>query len=69
MIKMNLNIISIFKSFFSSSKRIINISYKPSRHEFNKSIRIIIIGILIIGLLGFVMSIIIGLLAGTPILP
>lgn len=66
---MNLNIVAMLKSFFSSSKRIINISYKPSRQEFDKTIKIIIIGILIIGLIGFVMSVIIGLIAGTPILP
>jgi protein translocase SEC61 complex gamma subunit len=46
-----------------------NVSYKPTRPEFNKSIKIIIIGIAIIGMIGFVMSVVIALIAGTPILP
>ncbi len=69
MINMKFNIILNLKTFFLSSKRIINISYKPSKQEFNKTIKILIIGILLIGLIGFVISIIVNLIAGTPILP
>lgn len=69
MINMKFNIISDLKTFFLSSKRIINISYKPSKQEFNKTIKILIIGILLIGLIGFAISIIVNLVAGTPILP
>ena len=66
---MNLDIISIIKKFIYNSKRVVNVSYKPTRSEFNKAIKIIIIGIIIIGLIGFVMSLLIALIAGTPILP
>jgi protein translocase SEC61 complex gamma subunit len=54
-------------TFFANSKHILNISYKPSNEEFNKSARIILLGILVIGALGFVISILIGYLSGAPI--
>lgn len=64
---MNLNITQKLSIFITNSKHILNISYKPSNEEFNRSARIIILGIIIIGALGFVISIIIGFLSGSPI--
>ncbi len=64
---MNLNIMPKLRTFFTNSKHILNISYKPSNEEFNKSARVILLGILIIGALGFIISIIIGYLSGSPI--
>jgi protein translocase SEC61 complex gamma subunit len=64
---MDLNVVPKLRTFFTNSKHILNISYKPSNDEFNKSARIIILGILIIGGLGFIISIIIGFLSGSPI--
>ncbi|MGC8478921.1 MAG: protein translocase SEC61 complex subunit gamma [Candidatus Micrarchaeia archaeon] len=58
---MNLNIIAALKNFYNDSRRIISISYKPSAEEFNKSARIILFGILLIGVLGLVIAIIISL--------
>lgn len=55
------------KAFWSNSKHIMHTSYKPSGVEFNKTAKIIIIGILIIGFLGFIISLIISFLTGTPI--
>jgi|GEM_PF-493464 len=59
---MNFNIISSFKNFYNDSKRIISISYKPSTEELNKSAKIILLGILIIGVLGLILAIIISLI-------
>lgn len=58
---MNLNIVKRFKDFYSDSRRILSISYKPSNEEFNKSAKIIMLGILIIGVLGLVVAIIISI--------
>lgn len=55
------------RSFFTNSKHILNISYKPSNEEFNRSARIIVLGIIIIGVLGYLISLIIGYLSGSPI--
>ena len=56
-----------FNSFMANARHILNISYKPSNEEFNKSARVIILGILIIGFLGFIISLIIGYISGSPI--
>ena len=49
------------KDFYSDSRRILAISYKPSGEEFNKSAKIIMLGILIVGVLGLIIAIIISL--------
>ncbi len=50
------------RSFIQNSRHIINISYKPSQIEFNKSAKIIILGILLIGVLGLVFAIVVSLI-------
>ncbi len=64
---MNLNISQRLKSFLSNANHIMHISYKPSNDEFNRSAKVIILGILIIGFVGFIISLIIGYLSGSPI--
>ncbi len=49
------------KKFINDSRHVLSISYKPKEQEFRKSIRIILIGIAIIGILGFIISIVISL--------
>lgn len=57
-----MKIISMFKTFIYNSKHIISISYKPAQKEYSKSAKIIIIGILVMGTLGFFIALIISLL-------
>ncbi|MFH0715095.1 MAG: protein translocase SEC61 complex subunit gamma [Candidatus Diapherotrites archaeon] len=42
------------KGFFESSKRIFAVSKKPSREEFILMLKVVGIGILIIGFIGFI---------------
>ncbi len=58
---MNMNVIASLKAFWQNSRHIINISYKPSQLEFNKSAKIIILGILLVGILGLVLAIVVSL--------
>ncbi len=58
---MNFNIIKSIRDFYSDSRRILAISYKPTGEEFNKSAKIIMLGILIVGVLGLIIAIIISL--------
>lgn len=46
------------KSFFSSSRRILNISKKPTKKEYWFMAKIVAIGILIIGLIGYLVKLI-----------
>ena len=51
-----------FRNFIVNSKHVLNISYRPTHEEFNRSAKVIVIGILIIGFLGFIIGLIISLL-------
>ncbi|MCL5433449.1 MAG: protein translocase SEC61 complex subunit gamma [Candidatus Marsarchaeota archaeon] len=56
-----------FSDFIENSKHIINISYKPTKEEFNKAVKLTLLGIIIIGVLGFIISLIISIVTGTPL--
>lgn len=56
-----MNISRKLKSFVQNSKHIVSISYKPTRSEFSKSSKIIILGIIIMGVMGLVIALIISL--------
>ncbi|MEM3260739.1 MAG: protein translocase SEC61 complex subunit gamma [Candidatus Micrarchaeaceae archaeon] len=59
---MDLNIAKRLKGFIENSRHILNISYKPTPEEFSRSAKIILLGILIIGVSGMIISIIITLI-------
>lgn len=50
------------KKFFTNARHVLSISYKPTRQEFTKAGKLIIFGILLIGIVGFVLSIIVSLI-------
>lgn len=50
------------KSFITNARHILYVSYKPGNDRFRRTAKIIIFGIVIIGLLGFVIAIIVSLL-------
>ncbi|MGD0729019.1 MAG: protein translocase SEC61 complex subunit gamma [Candidatus Micrarchaeaceae archaeon] len=57
-----MSITSKLKKFIDDSRHVISISYKPTREEYNRSARLIIFGILLIGTIGFIIAIIISLI-------
>ncbi|ASI13474.1 preprotein translocase subunit SecE [Candidatus Mancarchaeum acidiphilum] len=57
-----MNVYEKFKSFLSNSRHIIDISYKPESREYDRSAKIIILGILLLGVVGFIIAVIISLL-------
>jgi protein translocase SEC61 complex gamma subunit len=57
-----MGMIDNFKVFINNSKHVVSVSYKPSDAEFRKSAKLIIFGILLMGALGFVISIIVSLI-------
>lgn len=52
------------KEFFESSKRILLISKKPSRKEFWSMAKIVGIGMIVIGVIGFIVRIIMNIIGG-----
>jgi len=49
--------ISRIKSFFIESKRVLRITKKPSMEEFKITLKVTGIGLLIIGLIGFLIQV------------
>ena len=50
------------KNFISNARHILYVSYKPSEQRFKRTAKIIILGIVLIGTVGFIIAIIISLL-------
>ena len=50
------------KKFIDNSKHVLSVSYKPTDAEFRKSAKLIIFGILLMGALGYVISILVSLI-------
>ncbi len=57
-----MGILDKLQRFMSDSRHVLSMSYRPSADEFNKSAKVIIVGILLVGTLGFVISLIISLI-------
>jgi len=55
------------KAFMENAKHVMHISYKPNVQEFSKTAKVIILGILIIGVLGFLISIVVSFISGASI--
>ncbi len=51
------------KGFIQQSKYILNVSYKPNSTEFKRITEIVLLGIFILGIAAFIISIIIGIIA------
>ena len=59
---MNFNPVQIIKQFLEDSNRILSLSYKPSTEEFKRTLKIVLFLVLILGALGYIISIIVGLI-------
>jgi protein translocase SEC61 complex gamma subunit len=64
-----LNVVSKFKKFITNSKHVLNISYRPTNEEFKRSAKIIILGIIAIGVVGFVIGVIISFVTTGILIP
>ncbi len=59
---MNLNPIPKIVQFYDDAKRMISISYKPGTNEFKRTLKIVLLGTIVLGIMGYIISIIIGLI-------
>ncbi len=53
--------IKSLSSLYSDSRHVLSVSYRPDADTFKRTLKIVVIGILILGVLGYVISIIVGL--------
>lgn len=61
---MDLNPMPKIRGFISDSRHIFSVSYKPDMQTYKQTLKVVVIGILIIGALGYVIAEIIKLLLG-----
>lgn len=62
----SIDVIGKLRKFIENSKHVLSISYKPTNAQFKKSAKLVIVGILLMGLIGFIISILVSLaISGT----
>ncbi|MDE1856240.1 MAG: protein translocase SEC61 complex subunit gamma [Candidatus Micrarchaeota archaeon] len=61
---MNFNPLPGIKSFYENARHILNISYKPKMEHFQRTMKIVLFGTLIVGILGYLISLIVTLIVG-----
>ena len=60
---MKLDILPSIKSFYDNARHILHVSYKPTMEHFQKTLRIVLLGTLIVGVMGYVIYLLISLVA------
>jgi protein translocase SEC61 complex gamma subunit len=60
---MNFHPIKSLRDFYEDSKHVLSVSYRPDRETFMRTMKIVVIGILILGIMGFIISEIITFIA------
>ncbi len=53
-----------FKSFYADARHILSVSYRPDIDTFRRTLKIVLLGIMILGVIGFVVFELIKLLVG-----
>ena len=54
MILMDLNIFARLARFYNESKHVLSVSYKPTMDVFKRTLKIVVLGILLMGVMGFI---------------
>ncbi len=60
---MQFNPIKSIRTFLSNSQHILSVSYKPDTPTFVRTVKRVLVGTIVVGILGFVISLIIGFVA------
>ena len=59
---MNLNPIPPIRQFIADSQRMLSISYKPNMQDFKRTLKIVLLGTIVLGIMGYIISLIIGVI-------
>jgi len=62
---MNLNIVSILRNFISNSKHVLSVSYKPGTDAFVRTMKVVLLGTILLGIVGYAISVIVSFIAST----
>ncbi len=50
------------KQFWDDAQRMLSVSYKPSAVEFKRTLKIVLFGTIVLGIIGYLISIVVGLI-------
>lgn len=56
-----IDIIGKLRKFIDNSKHVLSISYKPTNEEYRKAAKLIVFGILLMGMVGFLIAVAVSL--------
>ena len=56
------DIVKDLKEFYGESRHILSVSYKPSNETFRRTLKVVLLGTIALGVLGYLISLIIGFL-------
>ncbi len=59
MSEMKLDIIRSLRNFVSDSRHVMSVSYKPDTDTFKRTLKVVLVGVILLGILGFVIYLII----------
>jgi protein translocase SEC61 complex gamma subunit len=59
---MKFNPVASLRSFFANARHIMSVSSKPSPDEFTRTLKVVLLGAIVLGIFGFVISLIVGLI-------
>ncbi len=60
---MEINPVKSIRQFLDDANRIMSLSYKPGNAEFMRTLKIVLFFVLVLGALGYLISIIVGIIA------
>lgn len=64
---MKFNPAAKLRSFYAEARHVMSVSYRPDLDTFKRTLKIVLIGILILGILGFIISVVINnIILATP---
>ena len=52
----------MLKQFLSDSNRMLSVSYKPSTQEFKRTLKVVLFGTIVLGVVGYLITIIVQLI-------
>jgi protein translocase SEC61 complex gamma subunit len=58
------NPIVAFRNFYADARHVLSVSYRPDIDTFRRTLKIVLLGIIVMGILGFIVSEIIKLVVG-----
>ena len=54
-----MNVVGKLKDFYSDAKHVMSVSYKPDMDTFKRTLKVVLVGIILLGVLGFAIYLII----------